>query len=126
MTSMIDAFVDHGLTARIEDLPDVAVRAAKTFLLDTIGVGIAGANVALTEAVRKSARAWAGDGRAHVWGANAFKTTAANAAFVNGFQIHCQEYDCVHEPAVVHPRVRNGQPVALHRGVAVQEHVEIE
>ncbi len=103
MTSMIDAFVDHGLSARIEDLPDVAVRAAKTFLLDTIGVGIAGANVALTEAVRKSARAWAGDGRAHVWGANAFKTTAANAAFVNGFQIHCQEYDCVHEPAVVHP-----------------------
>ncbi|MCG8441559.1 MAG: MmgE/PrpD family protein, partial [Caulobacterales bacterium] len=24
-------------------------------------------------------------------------------AFVNGFQIHCQEFDCVHERAVVHP-----------------------
>jgi 2-methylcitrate dehydratase PrpD len=28
---------------------------------------------------------------------------AASAAFVNAFQIHGQEYDCVHEPAVLHP-----------------------
>ena len=28
---------------------------------------------------------------------------AASAAFVNGYQIHNQEWDCVHEPAVVHP-----------------------
>jgi 2-methylcitrate dehydratase PrpD len=27
---------------------------------------------------------------------------AAGAAFVNGFQIHCLEWDAVHEPAVVH------------------------
>lgn len=103
MTSMIDAFVRHGLTARAEDLPDAAMRAVKTFLLDTIGVGIAGANAALIDSVRQAAKSWATDGGAHVWGDAAFATTAANAAFVNGFQIHCQEYDCVHEPAVVHP-----------------------
>jgi 2-methylcitrate dehydratase PrpD len=28
---------------------------------------------------------------------------AASAAFVNAFQIHGQEFDCVHEPAVLHP-----------------------
>jgi 2-methylcitrate dehydratase PrpD len=27
----------------------------------------------------------------------------SNAAFINAYQIHCQEFDCVHEPAVVHP-----------------------
>ena len=103
MTGMIDAFVRHGLEAQFNDLPTAAVRAIKTYLLDTLGVGIAGAAVPLTKVVRASAGNWAGDGAAHVWGAGSAKTTPANAAFINGFQIHCQEYDCVHEPAVVHP-----------------------
>lgn len=103
MTGMIDAFVRHGLETQFEDLPADAVRATKTYLLDTLGVGIAGAAVPLTQVVRASAGHWAGDGAAHVWGAGSVRTTPANAAFINGFQIHCQEYDCVHEPAVVHP-----------------------
>jgi 2-methylcitrate dehydratase PrpD len=28
---------------------------------------------------------------------------APTAALLNGFQVHCQEYDCVHEAAVLHP-----------------------
>lgn len=103
MSGMVEASVRHGLETRFEDLSGDAVRAIKTYLLDTLGVGIAGANVPLTKAVRASAQAWAGKGSAHVWGAEAYATTPANAAFVNAFQIHCQEYDCVHEPAVVHP-----------------------
>ncbi|MEM7458848.1 MAG: MmgE/PrpD family protein [Pseudomonadota bacterium] len=103
MTDMIDAFVQHGLETEFQHLPMAAVRAVKTFALDTIGVGIAGAAVPLTKSVRASASAWAGAGQAHVWGAGRLATTPANAAFINGFQIHCQEYDCVHEPAVVHP-----------------------
>lgn len=103
MTGMIDAFVRHGLETQFDDLSADAVRATKTYLLDTLGVGIAGAAVPLTKVVRASAGHWAGDGAAHVWGAGNVSTTPANAAFINGFQIHCQEYDCVHEPAVVHP-----------------------
>lgn len=103
MSGMVEAFVRHGLETRYEDLSGDAVTAIKTYLLDTLGVGIAGASVPLTEIVRKSARAWGGDGPANVWGDGAFATTPANAAFINGFQIHCQEFDCVHEPAVVHP-----------------------
>lgn len=103
MTGMIDAFVRHGLETQFEDLSADAVRATKTYLLDTLGVGIAGAAVPLTKVVRASAGHWAGEGAAHVWGAGSVSTTPANAAFINGFQIHCQEYDCVHEPAVVHP-----------------------
>ncbi len=51
------------------------------------------------------AQSWgeAGQGpAAHVFGGGP-RLPQASAAFVNGFQIHCQEYDCVHEPAVVHP-----------------------
>ena len=103
MSRMVDAFVAHGLETEFGDLSDAAVASIKTFLLDTLGVGVAGANVALTGKVRQSALGWAGSGDAHVWGQGSFSTTPANAAFVNGFQIHCQEYDCVHEPAVVHP-----------------------
>ena len=103
MTGMVDAFVQHAASTRFQDLPDVAVRAVKTYLLDSLGVGIAGAAVPLTQQVRQAAENWAGEGAAYVWGANSYKTTPANAAFVNGFQIHCQEFDCVHEPAVVHP-----------------------
>jgi len=32
----------------------------------------------------------------------------SSAAFVNAFQIHAQEFDCVHEPAVVHPMATVG------------------
>ena len=103
MTGMVEAFVAHADKTRFQDLPGQAVRAVKTFLLDSLGVGIAGAAVPLTQNVRQASRNWAGEGAAHVWGANSYKTTPANAAFVNGFQIHCQEFDCVHEPAVVHP-----------------------
>lgn len=103
MTNMVDAFVKHGLETRFDDLSPEAVRAVKTYLLDTLGVGIAGAAVPLTAIVRNAAGLWGGTGSAHVWGKDSVSTTPANAAFVNGFQIHCQEYDCVHEPAVVHP-----------------------
>jgi 2-methylcitrate dehydratase PrpD len=37
-----------------------------------------------------------------VWG-RPDRLPAANAALVNGFQVHCQEFDCVHERAVLHP-----------------------
>lgn len=103
MSDVTGAFVEHGLGARFEDLPAPAVVAVKTFLLDTLGVGIAGAAAPVTQPVRAAAARWASEGAARVWGQASFATSPANAAFVNGFQIHCQEFDCVHEPAVVHP-----------------------
>ncbi len=103
MTDMVEAFAQHAANCQYQAMPDEAVRAVKTYLLDSLGVGIAGAAAPLTQNVRLASAKWAGEGAAHIWGANSHRTTPANAAFVNGFQIHCQEYDCVHEPAVVHP-----------------------
>ncbi len=103
MSGAADAFVSHALGLRWESIPAEAQEAVKTFLLDSLGVGIAGAGAPLTAQVRQAALAWAGAGDANVWGEGSYRTSAANAAFINGFQIHCQEFDCVHEPAVVHP-----------------------
>ncbi len=102
-----ERFAAHVLGLRLDDAPAEARAAAKAFYLDTLAVGVAGRKAWLADAVLGVARGWgeAGDGpTAHVFGLGEDgRLPAASAAFVNGFQIHCQEYDCVHEPAVVHP-----------------------
>jgi len=103
MTDTVNTFIRHGLEARFTDLSPEAVRAGKIFLLDTLGVGIAGARVAQTSSIRQAAIGWGAGETAHLLGPEPVRTSPANAAFINGFQIRCQEFDCVHEPAVVHP-----------------------
>lgn len=95
-------FVNHALNTRFEDLPADAVHAAKTFILDTVGVGVAGRRAPFADELFAAASGWGNAGNVHVFGRRA-TMPAVNAAFANGFQIHCQEFDCVHEPAVVHP-----------------------
>ena len=56
--SNIDVYVQHALTTRFEDLPDAVVEKTGIFLLDSLGVGIAGAGASLASAVRASAQGW--------------------------------------------------------------------
>ena len=106
MTNPIDPIVPIAelvAGARYADLPAPAIAAAKTFVLDTLGVGVAGA--ASGPRVRElieAARGWGAGDDATAWLYGA-KLPAATAAVVNGYCIHALEYDCVHEPAVVHP-----------------------
>ena len=103
--SVPDAVAAHVLDLRWEDLPSASREAMGAFLLDTLAVGVAGRRAWLADEILGAARGWgeAGAGaRARVFGGGPVLPAAA-AAFVNGFQIHSQEYDCVHEPAVVHP-----------------------
>ena len=85
-----------------EDLPSDAVKATKTFILDTIGVGIAGSNGPWVENLIKIVQGWGAgnDSRVIVHGT---RLPATSAAIVNAYQIHCLEYDCVNEDAVLHP-----------------------
>lgn len=100
-----EAVVRHALSTPAAAIPASAVAAAKTFILDTIAVGVAGAKAPYAGEILAAARRWGGAGvvgAAHAMGTGA-RLPAPSAAFVNGFQIHCQEFDCVHEGAVVHP-----------------------
>ena len=94
-------FAAHALQTRFAELPPQAVDAAKTFILDSLGVGIAGSSADGADGLRAVARTWGARPLARVWGC-ANRLSAPAAAFMNAWQMHNQEFDCLHEGAVVH------------------------
>ena len=93
---------DHVANSRYDDLPPEVVARVKTFLLDTIGVGIAGSSGAKVADLARLAASWGAEPEATVW-LTGQRMSAGSAALVNAYQIHCLEFDCVHEGAVLHP-----------------------
>lgn len=98
----IDRVAAHVLDTRYEDLPPEAVDKVQTFLLDTLGVGIAGSSGAQVAELIALGQAWGPQKEATVW-LTGERMAAPSAAIVNAYQIHCLEFDCVHEGAVLHP-----------------------
>lgn len=96
------ALVTHVVSARYEELSAAACDSTRMFILDSLGVALSGTRVPLVAALREVAQDWGRGDEARVWGTGE-RVPAATAAFLNGYQIHNQEWDCVHEPAVVHP-----------------------
>ena len=94
-----EALIRHALEAPV---PATARAAAAIFLEDTLMVGLAGSAAPDRASLVKAAQQWGQGGQARLWG-DGQPATPATAALVNAYQIHCQEFDCVHEPAVVHP-----------------------
>ncbi len=98
-----EQFVDHALGLTWDAIDPAGQAAAKAFLLDTLCVGVAGAVAPNAAAILSVARTWGEGGDCSVLGHPGVRLPAPSAAFVNAFQIHCQEFDCVHERAVLHP-----------------------
>lgn len=123
MTRHVDRFAEFVIDSTLDSLPLDARTAATTFLMDTVAVGIGGSNVEEARRVFSAAERW-GEGRdARVLGTGA-ALPAASAAYVNGFQIHCQEFDCLHEQATVHAMAVVGGAllaVAEHRKLSGAE-----
>ena len=97
-----ERFAAHVASVQYADLPSAAIDAAKIFILDTLGVGVAGSTAAGVEPLLRAARGWGAGAEASCW-ARRERLPALSAAMLNGVQVHCQEYDCVHEGAVLHP-----------------------
>jgi aconitate decarboxylase len=98
----IAAFAEHAVRTRYENLPPAAVAAAKTFILDSLGVAVAGSAAPHAKQLLDAAMRWGSGRDARVW-VYGTALPAPAAALCNGYQIHNSEYDCVHEAAVVHP-----------------------
>ena len=98
---VIDKIVGHVAGVAVGDLPEAARRAARLFIADSLGVGIAGAGAAWRAEVLDMAAEPGGAPQASVWGSGERLALAA-AAMVNAYQMHALEFDCVHEGAVVH------------------------
>jgi aconitate decarboxylase len=94
--------VEHAVSTRCDRLPADALAATRTFVLDTLGVALSGARVPMVATLKDAAARWGRGEGARIWGTGE-PVPAQTAAFINGYQIHNQEWDCVHEPAVVHP-----------------------
>ncbi len=103
MSDAAETLIDHALALRWDDVSGPARAATLAFLFDTLAVGAAGCNAVHADGVLAMARGWGLGGEAGVLGRPGLKLPAASAAFVNAFQIHGQEFDCVHEAAVLHP-----------------------
>jgi aconitate decarboxylase len=98
----IAAFAEHVVRTSFDDLPAPAIAAAKTFILDSFGVGVAGSAAPWAQELVETAARWGRGDDARVW-VHGTALPAPAAAMCNGYQIHNSEYDCVHEAAVVHP-----------------------
>ena len=103
MEDAIEAFADHIIETKLEDIPSDVIKAAKTCILDTIGVGLAGSIGPYVEELVTTFENASTEiaNNARVIGQN-IRLAPGNAALLNGFQIHNSEFDCVHEEAVVH------------------------
>jgi 2-methylcitrate dehydratase PrpD len=78
------------------------VRADTLRLLgDALAVGAAGSTAPGMDGVLQVARSFGAGSEARLLG-RAERLPAHGAAYVNGFAVHCLEWDAVHEPAVVH------------------------
>ena len=82
-------------------LPADARADAQRLLADTLAVGAAGAGAPGADAILSAAQAMGSGAEARLIGTRE-RLPAPAAAFVNGYRIHCLEWDAVHEAAVVH------------------------
>ena len=98
--TVAERFAEHAVDTKLGDLPPEARLSAATFILDSLGVGIAGASVEGADRLLQISAGW-GPPEASVWGRTT-RVSASAAAFMNAWQMHNQEFDCLHEAAVVH------------------------
>ena len=107
----MQAFVQHVISSRYENLSEQAVASTKLFILDSLGVMISGTMAPGVIETLQVLRYWGGrkESTILVFGD---KLPALSAAMMNSFMLHNQEFDCVHDQAVLHP-FTTVLPVAL-------------
>lgn len=99
---VVDAIVAQVERVDAHGVPEAARNAAKTLIADTLAVAVAGVATPWRGAVLDMVAGSGGTAEATVFGSGA-RLPLSNAAMLNAYQIHGQEFDCVHEAAVVHP-----------------------
>src|SRR5262249_5043255 len=97
----IAIFAEHVVERNFEDFSSDAVMAAKTFLLDTLGVGLIGSSGPNARELVRAQHLWGAAADAHVWSTGELLPAPA-VAFCNAYQVHNSEFDCLHEVAVAH------------------------
>jgi aconitate decarboxylase len=98
---VVDKIVAHLARVACDEVPESVREATKPFIADTLGVGIAGTTAPWRREVLDMAASSGGNTEATVWGTGE-RLPLLSVAMVNAYQVHAQEFDCIHEGAVVH------------------------
>jgi len=99
---VVDKIVAHVESVAEHGVPSAARAAAKTFIADTLAVGIAGRLTPWRGEILDMLTGPGGVEEATVF-CGGERLPLMHSAMLNAYQIHGQEFDCVHEAAVVHP-----------------------
>ena len=100
---------------RFENLPEEAVKVAKKFIIDSIGVAIAGSSADGNAEVMEVIREWGGKEESTVW-VHGNKLPAPEAAFANSLFIHSPDFDDTDDRTATHACV-----TALPASMAIAE-----
>jgi len=101
--NLVDAVVRYALTADAATLSEDVLTASTNLLLDAVGVGLVGKTNPDASRALNVVKTWGSAAEASAWGTSGSRLPAGSASFVNAFQMHCLEFDAIHEPSVVHP-----------------------
>jgi len=99
---VVDRIVEHVGRVGAHGVPAEARSAAKSFIADTLGVGVAGLSTPWRREIFDMLARIGGVGEATVFGSGE-RLPLVHAAMLNAYQVHGHEFDCVHDAAVVHP-----------------------
>lgn len=109
MTALLEACAHWLGTFRLDDAPDDVQAIARTCLIDTVGVGLAGASTGLGRRATTLAGDIFGPGPATLFASPGSTLQAAGAAFANAVCAHALDFDdncyagVVHGSAVIVP-----------------------
>lgn len=93
--------VKHLVETKYEDIPEDAITAAKTEIIDSLATGLGGTTKPGVGELVDIAREMGGTPQSTIIGYG-MKVPAANAAQVNGSMIHALDYDDGHPVSLVH------------------------
>ena len=95
---------EYVVTTSLEDFPPDAIEAAKGAIMDCLGCTLAGSTEPLAEVLSEYVKSTGGTPTASVVG-RGFKTSAPEAALVNGAMGHALDYDDITRAMKGHPSV---------------------
>jgi aconitate decarboxylase len=101
MRDPIRDFANFVVATQYGDIPDSVRASAKIFILDSLGVGLAGSSGPYVAELMATQAMWGAGEDARLWGGVMRLATPA-AAMGNAYQMHNSEFDCIHDQAVVH------------------------
>lgn len=87
---------------RYEDLSEFTVRKTKQCILDWFGIAIRGSQETPSTILRDTLFASGGARQATVFSGASDKTSALQAAFLNGAASHSLDFDDLHNPSIIH------------------------